>query len=73
MKKCHSYINLRSELPLVMQQGCEAIYPATLHNTMHGEKAYKRAEADKSPYVGEVFGPQAHSPDGKVLCFYYFF
>ena len=29
-----------------MQQGCGDIYPARLHNTMHGEEAYKQADAD---------------------------
>ena len=55
-----------------MQEGCEAIYPARLHSTMHGEEAYKKAEADKSPYVGEVFGPPPHHPEGKISCFYDF-
>ena len=55
-----------------MQEGCEAIYPARLHSTMHGEEAYKQAEEDKSPYVGEVFGPPPHHPEGKISCFYNF-
>ena len=55
-----------------MQQGCDNIYPTELHNTMHGEEAYKQAQEDKSPYVGEVFGPAPHNKGGKISCCYYF-
>ena len=64
-----NYVDHRSTLPLVMQEGCETIYPARLHNTMHGEEAYKHAEEDKFPYVGEVFGPPPHSPGSKYHAF----
>ena len=56
-----------------MQEGCEAIYPARLHNTMHGEEAYEQAQEDKSLYVAEVFGPTPHSLDSKISCFYDFY
>ena len=72
LEKSNNYDDYRSKLPLVMQEGCEAIYPARLHNTMHGKEAYEQAEADESPYVGEVFGPPPHSPESKISCFYGF-
>ena len=47
-----------------MQHGCKEIYRARLQSTKQGKEAYEEAEADESPYVGEVFGPPSRNLQG---------
>ena len=50
-----------------MQQGCETIYPAVIHNTVHGKDVKKAAEATTTAYMGEVFGPPSQQKLGKKI------
>ena len=53
-----------------MQQVCETIYPAVIHNTVHGKDVKNAAEKTNSPYMGEVFGPPSQQKIGKTIMFF---
>ena len=55
-----------------MQEGCDTIYPANIHNTVHGKDASKAAEESNSTYMGEVFGPTLRRKPGKNIKLFFF-
>ena len=55
----------REKLPLVMQNGCDEIYPALLHHTVGDKDACEKAYDEKTPYVGRVHGPVLHDNNSK--------
>ena len=50
-----------------MQEGCETIYPAVIHNTVHGKDVKNAAETTTTAYMGEVFGPPSQQKLGKKI------
>ena len=42
-----------------MQEECEEIYPAVLHNIMHGSAAERELNNGDTPFLAELFGPSA--------------
>ena len=50
-----------------MQQGCDRIYPAVIHNTVHGKDVKNAAEMTTTAYMGEVFGPPSQQKLGKMI------
>ena len=48
-----------------MQDECEMIYSAVLHNTLQGKSAKRQLDDGNTPFVGIIYGPERQVRNGK--------
>ena len=51
-----------------MQDGCQEIYGAVLHNTMQGSEARSKSRDLNSPFLARFYGPQSQGQNCKYSC-----
>ena len=55
----------REKIPLEMQEECDTIYAAVLHNTMQGNAAKRQLKEADTPFMTIIHWPQRQVKSGK--------
>ena len=65
--RCSSFLDIfdhRENIPPVMQDECDEIYPAVLVNSFQGSRTRKRLEDVNTPFVAIMYGPPRQNNNG---------